>query len=175
MHGRACPRGLAASGAKRPVGPVVRGAVSGLGGFSWWLEFLEEVAVHLFLADNYNITTRIRPQSRRAHRDLRLRFRGCLRLDDLCGMWASLARQPIGGATSCHDPWLVLVGSPPVGRAASSSVGRRSCGLSHGRACPCGLAAWGAGEAGRAWCQGGLPPERVAFEGAGGPDSRKAR
>jgi hypothetical protein len=33
-------------GAGRPVGPDVRGLASGLGGFSWWLEFLEEVAVH---------------------------------------------------------------------------------------------------------------------------------
>lgn len=37
----------------------------------------------------------ISPQSRRAHRDSRLRFRGHLQFDDPCRPWASLALQPI--------------------------------------------------------------------------------
>jgi hypothetical protein len=32
-HGRTCPRGLFARGARRPVGPAVRGLVSGIGNF----------------------------------------------------------------------------------------------------------------------------------------------
>jgi len=55
-HGRAWPRGPAAWRAGRPAGPDVSGRfASGLGGFSWWLEFLEAMAgSFLSLAENYN-------------------------------------------------------------------------------------------------------------------------
>jgi len=42
----------------------------------------------------------ITPQSRRAHRDFTTEASGLLRLDDPCGPWASLVRQPSDHAAS---------------------------------------------------------------------------
>ena len=82
----------------------------------------------LLLAENYNrITTNNTTEAQSAQR-LNGGGRNSLRLDDPCGLWASLARQPIDrGRCPGRCPRLVLLGPPPVGRAdraSSQSAGR---------------------------------------------------
>ena len=55
-HGRAFPRGLVAWGAGRPVGPGVRGLVSGIGSFGR-AGFFGSCGNSLLLGENYNRTT----------------------------------------------------------------------------------------------------------------------
>ena len=68
-----------------------------------------------------------------------------------------------------RGPRLLLLGPPPMSQAvqiASPSVGRALVRARMGARARVGLPPGGM-EAGRAWYQGGLPPERAGFEGAG--------
>ena len=92
------------------------GLASGRGS-SLGLEFLEAVAVHLLLAENYNRTTTDNT-TRVAERTETSRLRCFLAvsgLDDPGGLWASLARA--ADRERCilaSGPRLALQGAPPV-------------------------------------------------------------
>ena len=72
----------------------------------------------LLLSENYNQTTTNNTTEAQSAQRLNGGGRNSLRLDDPCGLWASLARQPIDrGRCPGRGPRLVLLGPTCVGLA----------------------------------------------------------
>jgi hypothetical protein len=111
------PRVWLPPGAGRPVGPGVRGACLWdwqlLGGLGFW-----SCGNSLLLAENYNRTTTNNTTEAQSAQRLNGGGRNNLRLDDPCGLWASLARQPL-------DPWQLPW---PVSKAHASGSAVRGPG-----------------------------------------------
>jgi len=116
-----------------PVGPGGRsglwsgGLVSGIGSF-WGGWVFGSCGNSLLLAENYNRTTTNNTTEAQSAQRLNGGGLNSLRLDDPCGLWASLARQPIDRAAclplvqcSCF-----LVRRMWAGRPHSISFSRRA-------------------------------------------------
>ena len=120
------------------------------GGFSWggWI-FGKRITVCYHLLKINTEQLPITPQSHQARgrrtETLGGKLKGRLRLDDPCGCGLASPGQPIDRAASLPRVHrLALLGPRPwAGPSGShrSLPGGRSCVLSHGRACPRGLAA----------------------------------
>ena len=116
-HGRASPLGLAAWGresgrARCQGGLSLGGAAFGKAGF------FGSCGNSLLLAENYNRTTTNNTAEAQSAQRLNGGGRNNLRLDDPCGLWASLARQPL-------DPWQLPW---PVSKAHASGSAVRGPG-----------------------------------------------
>jgi hypothetical protein len=111
-------------GARRPVGPGVKGACLWewqlLGGMGFW-----SCGTSLLLAENYNRTTTNNTTEAQSAQRLNSGGRNSLRLDDSCGLWGSLARaahRPLcnlgrGLRLVLQDPTPVWPASRSVGQA----------------------------------------------------------
>jgi hypothetical protein len=141
MGARACV-GLP-PGARRPIGPDVRGACFWEGQFLGWLFFFGSCGNSLLLAENYNLTTTNNTTEAQSAQRLHGGGRNSLRLDDPCELRASPPGQPIDRAailTSDPPPALGvrLPGTGPSG-LHRSLPGGRSCVLPRGRVWTCRL------------------------------------
>jgi len=101
-HGRACPRGACRLGGPGGRLGLMSGGLASGRGSSLGLEFLEAVAVHLLLAENYNRTTTDNT-TRVAERTetSRLRLRGHLQFCDPCELGLASPSSPSGMLLPC--------------------------------------------------------------------------
>ena len=116
---------VAAPGSRIDCGSslVDRAGVNSFSGAGFWLRrhFVITIIGELYLATTDQTT------KARRHKGRAKRFGTTLRLCDLCGLWASRARQPIDRIAAWQGSMALAPGALPVGRAvrdASSSSGR---------------------------------------------------
>jgi hypothetical protein len=122
MHGRVCPRGLAAWWGQEAGRALCPGACfQDRQPFRGWI--IGSIgSSSLLLSENYNRTTTDQTAELQSAQRLRLRFQGSLRVCELC---AGLIRQPIDIAASL--PRVLCLRSTAllhVGRATSASAGK---------------------------------------------------
>jgi hypothetical protein len=149
-HGRSCPRGLLSRG--REAGRACdQGALAlVMGNFSGRLDYESDaLGSRLCLAENYNRATtahhRVTERTEDTQRLFSRGFRAALRLVGPCGTTGNRARQPACGvlASGPRPALLATARGPGPSGLLRRFPGECSCGLPHGGAGTCGLAASG--------------------------------